>query len=181
MQVTTLSAACGLAALFTTRSGCPATVLMSVTNHVTTKDTKCTNKNQSTKRLMPFFSLVRLKFISSPIFAFANLMQSPEEPHLPNQRNRVSRFPVHGLRSCCWKQSRKPQTRIRKRLAMGLPRDETVPFGSCSRGPWHMSGCRSVQQTLSNGYLANSGLGSLLEVWTPLAPKFRNAWCGPAC
>lgn len=79
------------------------------------------------------------------------------------------------LRSCYWKQWRQPQTRIRKLLAMGLPRDEAVPFGSCSRGPWHMSGCRSVQQTLSNEYLANTGLVSLLGVWTKLPPKFRNA------
>jgi RNA-directed DNA polymerase len=79
------------------------------------------------------------------------------------------------LRSCYWKQWRTPQTRIRKLLAMGLVKDEAVPFGSCSRGPWFMSACRSVQSTLSSDYLARSGLVSLSEVWSKLAPKFRNA------
>jgi RNA-directed DNA polymerase len=79
------------------------------------------------------------------------------------------------LRSCYWKQWRTPQTRIRKLLAMGLVKDEAVPFGSCSRGAWFMSGCRSVQSTLSNDYLAQRGLDNLSEVWSTLAPKFRNA------
>ena len=79
------------------------------------------------------------------------------------------------LRSCYWKQWRTPQTRIRKLLAMGLVKDDAVPFGSCSRGPWFMSACRSVQSTLSSDYLAQSGLVNLSEVWSKLAPKFRNA------
>ncbi len=79
------------------------------------------------------------------------------------------------LRSCYWKQWRTPQTRIRKLLAMGLVKDEAVPFGSCSRGAWFMSGCRSVQSTISNDYLAKRGLVNLSEVWSKLAPKFRNA------
>ena len=38
------------------------------------------------------------------------------------------------VRSCFWKQWRKPRTRIRNLLALGLPKDEAVPFGSSSRG-----------------------------------------------
>jgi RNA-directed DNA polymerase len=79
------------------------------------------------------------------------------------------------LRSCYWKQWRKPRTRISKLLSLGLPPNEAIPFGSCSRGHWHMSQCRSVQQTLSNDYLASQGLVSLLTIWSKLAPKFRNA------
>jgi RNA-directed DNA polymerase len=84
------------------------------------------------------------------------------------------------IRSCYWKQWRKPQTRIRKLLSLGLPKDEAVPFGSCSRGAWFMSHCRSVQSTLSNEYLAKSGLVTLSAIWDKLAPKFRTAVCGPA-
>lgn len=79
------------------------------------------------------------------------------------------------LRSVYWKQWRRPSTRIRKFLALGLVKDEAVPFGSCSRGPWFMSGCRSMQSTITNDYLAERGLASLSEVWSKLAPKFRNA------
>jgi RNA-directed DNA polymerase len=43
------------------------------------------------------------------------------------------------LRSCYWKQWRKPSTRIRTLMKLGLERNEAVPFGSCSRGAWFMS------------------------------------------
>jgi RNA-directed DNA polymerase len=79
------------------------------------------------------------------------------------------------IRSCYWKQWRKPRTRIAKLLSLGLPRNEAVPFGSCSRGFWHMSRCSSVQRTLNGDWLASAGLVSLLDIWNTLAPKFRTA------
>ena len=79
------------------------------------------------------------------------------------------------IRSCYWKQWRKPRTRVRMLLNLGLPRNEAIPFGSCSRGHWHMSQCRSVQSTLSNEYLSQAGLVRLLNIWSKLAPKFRTA------
>lgn len=79
------------------------------------------------------------------------------------------------IRSCYWKQWRKPRTRIAKLLSLGLPRNEAVPFGSCSRGFWHMSRCSSVQRTLNGEWLASAGLVSLLDIWSKLAPKLRTA------
>lgn len=79
------------------------------------------------------------------------------------------------VRSCYWKQWRKPRTRIRNLLALGLPQEEAVPFGSSSRGAWFMAHCHSVQSTLSNEYLHQDGLVSLSTLWSQLAPKFRNA------
>ena len=75
------------------------------------------------------------------------------------------------LRACYWKQWRKPSARIRNLMKLGLARNEAVPFGSCSRGVWFMSHCESVQSTLTNAYLATTGLVSLSEVWSKLAPK----------
>ena len=75
------------------------------------------------------------------------------------------------LRACYWKQWRKPSARIRNLMQLGLARNEAVPFGSCSRGAWFMSGCESVQSTLTNSHLQSTGLVSLLEVWSKLAPK----------
>jgi hypothetical protein len=75
------------------------------------------------------------------------------------------------LRSCYWKQWRKPSARIRNLMKLGLARNEAVPFGSCSRGAWFMSHFESVQSVLTNAYLATTGLVSLSEVWSKLAPK----------
>jgi RNA-directed DNA polymerase len=75
------------------------------------------------------------------------------------------------LRACYWKQWRKPSARIRNLMHLGLARNEAVPFGSCSRGAWFMSRCESVQSTLTNSHLQSTGLVSLSEVWSKLAPK----------
>jgi RNA-directed DNA polymerase len=75
------------------------------------------------------------------------------------------------LRACFWKQWRKPSARIRNLMKLGLKRNEAVPFGSCSRGAWFMSRCESVQSTLTNSHLQSTGLVSLSEVWSKLAPK----------
>ncbi len=75
------------------------------------------------------------------------------------------------IRSCFWKQWRKPSARIRNLMKLGLARNEAVPFGSCSRGAWFMSRCESVQSTLTNSHLQSTGLVSLSEVWSKLAPK----------
>jgi len=79
------------------------------------------------------------------------------------------------LRACYWKQWRKPRTRVGKLLSLGLPREDAVPFGSSSRGAWHMARMSCLNQTLTNAYLAERGLVSLLEVWSRLAPRYRNA------
>ena len=75
------------------------------------------------------------------------------------------------IRSCYWKQWRKPSARIRNLMRLGLERNEAVPFGSCSRGAWFMARCHSVQSTLSNAHLSSTGLVSVSEVWSKLAPK----------
>jgi RNA-directed DNA polymerase len=75
------------------------------------------------------------------------------------------------LRACYWKQWRKPSARIRNLIQLGLARNEAVPFGSCSRGAWFMSRCESVQSTLNNSRLQTTGLVSLSDIWSKLAPK----------
>ena len=75
------------------------------------------------------------------------------------------------IRSCYWKQWRKSSARIRNLMKLGLPRNEAVPFGSCSRGAWFMARCESVHSTVNNAYLSQTGLVSLSEVWSKLAPK----------
>jgi RNA-directed DNA polymerase len=75
------------------------------------------------------------------------------------------------IRACYWTQWRKPAARIRNLMKLGLALDKAVPFGSSSRGAWCMSRCESVHSTLTNSYLKSTGLVSLSEVWSKLAPK----------
>ena len=68
------------------------------------------------------------------------------------------------IRSCYWKQWRKPSARIRNLMKLGLEKNEAVPFGSCSRGAWFMSRCESVNTALTNSHLQSTGLVNLSSV-----------------
>ena len=50
-----------------------------------------------------------------------------------------------------------------KRLGVGAK--EAITHGASSKGPWVMSSSEAVHQALSNDYLSESGLPSLLEIW----------------
>ena len=79
------------------------------------------------------------------------------------------------IRSCYWKQWRRPRTRIVNLRKLGVGKDEAVTHGISSKGPWVMSASQAVHQALSVDYLSARGLASLLEIWTKLAAKKRTA------
>ena len=79
------------------------------------------------------------------------------------------------VRACYWKQWRKPKTRVRKLLSLGIHRRVAYSHGNSSKGAWLMSKTWAVHQALSLDYLTQSGLPSLLEIWSKFAAKKRNA------
>ena len=79
------------------------------------------------------------------------------------------------IRSCYWKQWRRPRTRIVNLRKLGIREHEAVTHGISSKGPWVMSASQAVHQALSVDYLSERGLASLLEIWTKLATKKRTA------
>jgi len=50
------------------------------------------------------------------------------------------------VRACYWKWWRKPKTKIRKLLALGVRLDEAVSHGCSRKGPWRMSGSRGFEE-----------------------------------
>jgi RNA-directed DNA polymerase len=84
------------------------------------------------------------------------------------------------IRSCYWKQWRRPRTRIVNLRKLGIREHEAVTHGISSKGPWVMSASQAVHQALSVDYLRERGLASLSEIWKRLAAKKRTAYCGPA-
>ncbi len=89
------------------------------------------------------------------------------------------------VRACFWQQWRNPRTRIRNLLKLGIREREAYTHGSSSKGPWVMSSSKAIHRALSTDYLKQSGLSSLLTIWTSLLlrdeppsadPHAR--WCG---
>lgn len=79
------------------------------------------------------------------------------------------------IRSCYWKQWRNPRTRIANLRKLGIGEDEAVTHGVSSKGPWVMSASQAVHEALPVAYLSESGLVSLLDLWSKLAPWKRIA------
>ncbi|WP_284285271.1 reverse transcriptase domain-containing protein, partial [Marinibactrum halimedae] len=69
------------------------------------------------------------------------------------------------VRMCYWRQWRKPRTKVRNLLKLGVRIQAAVACGITSKGPWRSSKTPGIQQALNNGYLKRAGLVSLKEGW----------------
>ena len=97
------------------------------------------------------------------------------------------------VRLCYWKQWKRPRTRRRHLIALGIPRDEVSKATRCRRGPWWMSGSGIVQRALNKAWLWKQGVPNLRPQWIELHYGGQNrkfdpasvnltgtAYCGPA-
>ena len=69
------------------------------------------------------------------------------------------------VRMCYLKQWRKPRTRIRNLLSLGVPKRSAISIGLSSKGPYRLAKTFAVNQGLSNKYLKRQGLVSIKELW----------------
>ena len=79
------------------------------------------------------------------------------------------------VRACVWKTWRLPRTRVSRLKQLGIEHEDALGFGCSRKGAWRLSKTSGLQQGMSNHWLAEQGLFSLLEKWSELAPKRRTA------
>jgi RNA-directed DNA polymerase len=79
------------------------------------------------------------------------------------------------IRACYWKQWRRPRTKIRMLLKLGVREHEAFTHGNSSKGAWVMSSSQAVHEALPTAYLTEQGLASLSEIWSKFACKKRIA------
>lgn len=65
------------------------------------------------------------------------------------------------LRMCLWKNWKKPKTKIRNLLNLGVPKRKAHEWGNSRRGYWHISNSPILHKTLDNSYWSNQGLKNL--------------------
>ena len=73
---------------------------------------------------------------------------------------------------CYLKQWRKPRTRIRNLIKLGVPIKMAVTLGVSSKGYYRLAKTQAVQWGLSNQYLKAQGLVSLRDQW--IASRYPN-------
>lgn len=74
------------------------------------------------------------------------------------------------IRCCYWKQWRRPKTRRRKLIQLGVPRRQAIRHARSRKGPWHMAKTIASGVGMTNAWLKDQGLLSLKTLWAELAP-----------
>jgi len=72
------------------------------------------------------------------------------------------------VRMAYWRQWRKPRTKIRSMMRLGVHVQAAVACGISSKGPWRSSKTPGINQALSNVYLKSQGLYALRDGWIKL-------------
>lgn len=72
------------------------------------------------------------------------------------------------VRMAYWRQWRKPRTKVRSLMKLGVHVQVAVTCGITSKGPWRSSETPGIQQALPNDYLKAEGLVSLRDGWIKL-------------
>nr|WP_096552574.1 group II intron maturase-specific domain-containing protein [Ureibacillus thermosphaericus] len=65
------------------------------------------------------------------------------------------------LRMCLWKNWKKPKTKIRNLIQLGVPQGQAYEWGNTRKGYWRISNSPILHRTLGNSYWRNQGLKSL--------------------
>lgn len=72
------------------------------------------------------------------------------------------------VRMAYWRQWRRPRTKVRNMMRLGVHVKAAVACGITSKGPWRSAKTPGIQQALSNDYLKSQGLYALRDGWTAL-------------
>jgi len=72
------------------------------------------------------------------------------------------------VRMAYWRQWRKPRTKVRSLMRLGVHVRSAVACGITSKGPWRSSKTPGIQQALSNTFLKSQGLYALRDGWIKL-------------
>jgi RNA-directed DNA polymerase len=65
------------------------------------------------------------------------------------------------LRMCLWKNWKKPKTKVRNLINLGVPKWKAYEWGNSRKGYWRISNSPVLHKTLDNSYWSNRGLKSL--------------------
>ena len=69
------------------------------------------------------------------------------------------------MRMCCWKQWRRPRTKIRNLLKLGTLLKAALDVGLSRKGPWRLARTLATQTGMTNQWLKDQGLLSVKELW----------------
>jgi RNA-directed DNA polymerase len=67
------------------------------------------------------------------------------------------------LRMCLWKQWKKPKTKVKRLLSLGVPKDKAFEWGNTRKGYWRVASSPILHRSLDNQYWKRNGLRNLSD------------------
>jgi RNA-directed DNA polymerase len=67
------------------------------------------------------------------------------------------------LRMCLWKQWKKPKTKVRKLIGLGIDKQKAYEWGNSRKGYWRIAHSPILNRTLGNAFWQSQGLKSLYQ------------------
>ena len=74
------------------------------------------------------------------------------------------------IRMCYWKQWRRPRTKVKNLVRLGVPLKMAILHATSRKSYWRLSRTPATRIAMPNQWLANLGLLSLKQLWCDLAP-----------
>ncbi|ANB59628.1 group II intron reverse transcriptase/maturase [Anoxybacteroides amylolyticum] len=79
----------------------------------------------------------------------------------PSKFKEIDEWIRRRLRMCEWKQWKKPKTRVRKLIGLGIPEYKAYEWGNTRKKYWRIAHSPILHKTLDNSYWSQRGLKSL--------------------
>ena len=74
------------------------------------------------------------------------------------------------MRMCYWKQWRRPRTKVRNLVRLGVNLDMAIKHAVSRKSYWRLSRTPATRYAMTNKWLTQQGLLSLKQLWCDLAP-----------
>ena len=84
---------------------------------------------------------------------------------MKNNIEDINKWLYHRIRMCIWKQWKKPKTKVRNLIKMGVPEDLAYQAGNSRRGHWFTTHTLAVNMALTKERLINSGFYDLATAY----------------
>ena len=84
---------------------------------------------------------------------------------LRNNIEEINKWLYHRIRMCIWKQWKKPKTKVRNLIKMGVPKDLAWQAGNSRRGYWFTTQTVAINMAMTKERLINSGFYDLATAY----------------
>ncbi|SFL20789.1 group II intron reverse transcriptase/maturase [Paenibacillus sp. 1_12] len=72
------------------------------------------------------------------------------------------------LRMCLWKQWKKPKTKVKRLISLGMPKDKAFEWGNTRKGYWRIARSPILSRALNNLYWESNGFRCLMDRYNKL-------------